>query len=193
MRFWLPAVAFAFMPLPGMGQQDKNAKTDPDLLYKKEHGVSIQKPAKNDEWEFKDVGFFKDMHLVVAHKVDRVFIEIYAQEKAATGYYDPKAAAEGSWKSLSTSPDFKDCKKVAEIKSVKLPNGGANNPMSYLVDMTMKDKDDKPLELKSWSFVGKENQNFYRVVVVGEAGTYKKHQRLLDLMLGSIRLYKVPK
>jgi hypothetical protein len=194
MRFWMSVVALTTFSAPGLAQDKKDAKEDPDLLYKKELGVSIQKPAKNDEWEFKDQGFFQGMQLIVAHKVDSIHIEIFSQEKApGTTYYDPKKAAEDEWRGLAGSADFKDCKKVQDIKAAKLPNGGANNPMSYLLDMTMKEKAGKSMELKVWSFVGKENQNFYRVMVIGDEGMYKKHQKNLDLMLGSIRILRIPK
>ena len=174
--------------------QQKDAKGDPDVLYKKELGVSIQKPGKNDEWEFKDQFFFAGTQLCVAHKVDRVGIEIYVQEKAPSGsYYDPKSVAESEWKALAGSNTIKDAKRIGDIKAGKLPNGGANNPMSYFVDATFKDKSDKAMEIKFWCFVGKENQNLYKVSVTGEEGTYKKHQKLLDLMLGSIKILKVPK
>jgi hypothetical protein len=107
--------------------------------------------------------------------------------------YDPKAAAEGVWKQLSTDANFKDCKKVQDIKAAKLPNGGANNPMSYYLDMTCKDKGDRSLEIKVWCFVGKENQNFYQVYAIGDEGMYKKYQKPLELILGSIRIFRIPK
>ena len=187
MRAWMPFAALLLLAA-------RQEKKDPDLLYKKELGFSIQKPAKNDEWEFKDHGLFSNSNLAVAHKVDHVFIEVFVQDKpTGAGSYDPKAAAEGDWKQFSTSENFKDCKKVQEIKASKLPNGGANNPMAYLLDMTCKDKGDRSLEIKMWCFVGKENQNFYKVYLIGDEGMQKKHQKLLDLMLGSIRIQKIPK
>lgn len=191
MRRWLPLLALGFLSAPGLAQ-DKKDKGDPDLHYQKEWGFSIQKPAKNDEWEFKDHLMYSNSQGGVTHKVDRVFIEIFAQEKAGgAGYFDPKAGAESEWKALST--DFKDAKKVQEIKAAKLPNGGANNPMAFLLDMTGKDKENRATELKCWTFVGKENQYFYRVFLVGDEGMYKKHQKTLDLMLGSIKIFKIPK
>ena len=185
--------ALALAALAGWAPaQEKNA--DPDLLWKKEMGVSIQKPAKNDEWEFKDHILFSNSHGAVSHKVDRVFIEIFAQEKASgTGSFDVKGSAESEWKNLASGSIFKDCKKVQEIKPAKLPNGGASNPMAYLLDMTCKDKGDRATELKIYFFVGKENQYFYRIFVGGDEGMYKKHQKFLDLMLGSIKIYKNPK
>jgi hypothetical protein len=170
----------------------QNAPADPDLLYKKDLGVSIRKPAKNEEWEFKEKGFFANSQLVVAHKVDTVMIDIFAQDKA-TGfsYYDPKTAAEGEYKNISGFPDVKDAKKI-EIKAAKLPAGGAGNVMAQFLDMTFK-RGDKSWELKMWCFVGRENQNFYKVTLVGEEGTYKKHQRILDPILGSVRIWKLPK
>jgi hypothetical protein len=190
-RFPFAAALMAVLALETFAQEKKE-KGDPDLLYKKEVGVSINKPPKNDEWEFKDHVFWTNSQLAVSHKVDTVFVEITYQEKApGASYYDPKKGAEDEWKNFSTSPNFKDCKKVGEIKSAKLPNGGANNPMSYLLDMTFKDKADKPMEMKMWSFVGKENQNYYKVFVIGDEGTYKKHQKNIDVILGSIRIYRV--
>ena len=194
MRFWMSVAALTALSATGFAQDKKDAKGDPDLLYKKELGISIQKPAKNDEWEFKDHGLFSNSNFAVAHKVDHVFIEVICQDKApGLASFDPKNASEQEWKQFSTSDNFKDCKKVQEIKAGKLPNGGANNPMSYLLDMTCKDKGDRSLEVKVWSFVGKENQNFYRIYAVGDEGMYKKHQKNLELMLGSIKILKIPK
>jgi hypothetical protein len=189
MRIWL---ALSSCALLAAAPQQKDAK-DPDLLYQKDLGVSIRKPAKNDEWEFKDKGFFTNSKFVVVSKVDSVLLQIVMQEKSATGSFDPKQAAEGEWKNLSGSENFKDCKKVTEIKSTKIPNGGANNPMCYLLDMAMKDKADKPVELKMWCFIGKENQNLYKIIVFGDEGMYKKHQKVLETMLGSIVVYKASK
>lgn len=196
MRHWMPFAALAAfsLGLPALAQDKKDAKGDPDLLYKKELGIAIQKPAKNDEWEFKDHGLFSNSNLTVSHKVDHVFIEVFVQEKpTGVGSFDPKNAAEQDWKQFSTSDNFKDCKKVQEIKSSKLPNGGASNPMSYLLEMTCKDKGDRSLEIKLWCFVGKENQNFYKVYAIGDEGMYKKHVKNLELMLGSIKILKIPK
>jgi hypothetical protein len=191
MRLGLAIVVLGGLCAPGLAQ-DKKEKTDPDLLWQKEWGFSIQKPVKNEEWEFKDHMLYTNSHGVVSHKVDRVFIEVFAQEKAGgTSYFDPKAAAESEWKTLST--EFKDAKKVQDIKVAKLPNGGANNPMSYLLDMTGKDKEGRATELKCWSFVGKENQYFYRIFLVGDEGMYKKHQKDLDLILGSLKILRIPK
>ncbi|HXX92890.1 MAG TPA: hypothetical protein VEN81_04605 [Planctomycetota bacterium] len=194
MRSVIALAVLAACCASGFGQDKKDAKGDPDRWYKPELGISIQKPAKNDEWEFKDHGLFTNSIVAVSHKVDHVFIELFSQDKASgLGSYDPKAAAEQSWKQFATDANFKDAKKVQEIKAGKLPNGGANNPMAYFLDLTCKDKGDRSLEIKLWCFVGKENQNFYKVFVIGDEGMYKKYQKNLDLMLGSIQILKIPK
>ena len=100
---------------------------------------------------------------------------------------DPDA----NWKFSAT--DFKESKKLQEIRAAKLPNGGANNPMAYLLDMTFKGKDGKAMELKMWAFIGKENQSLYKIFLLGDEGMYKKHQKFADLMLGSVKILKIPK
>ncbi len=172
--------------------QGQAPPVDPDLLYKKDLGVSIRKPAKNDEWEFKEKGFFANSQLVVAHKVDTVMIDIFVSEKApGATYYDPKAVAEGEYRNISGFADVKDAKKI-DIKASKLPGGGAGNVSAHLLDMTFK-RGEKNWELKMWCFIGRDNQNLFRVTLSGEEGTYKKHQRMLDPILAGIRTWKLPK
>ena len=186
MTKWLAAVLLLAVPA-----QEKNA--NPDLLYKKEIGISISKMPKNDEWDFKDQGYFSNSQLVVGHRVDTLWIEIFAQDKAS-GFssYDTKSSAENMYKNLSTDPKNKDAKKVGDIKAAKLPGNGAGGVGTHMLDMTYT-RDDKKYELKSWCFIGKENQNFYNVVLVCEEGMYKKHQRVADFCLASIRTWKLPK
>jgi len=171
--------------------QEKNA--NPDLLYKKDLGISISKPPKNEEWDFKDKGYFANAQLIVGHRVDTLWIEIFTQDKAGGfTYYDTKGSSENMWKNISGDAKNKDAKKVGEIKTSKLPGGGAGGVQCHMLDMTYT-RDDKPYELRSWCFIGKDNQNFYNVVMVSEKDMYKKHQKVADFCLASIRTWKLPK
>lgn len=163
------------------------AQEDPNTKSKPEMGVSISKPPKNDEWGFKDQGFFNGTALSVAHKVDELGIDILAQENG-TGSFDAKAAAEGLYKDIMAAPGVTEAKKI-DSRSSKLPGGGGGGANSNYVEMSFK-RNDKPMEGRIYSFIGKQNQNLYRVVVICDAGMHKKHQRNVDFILSTIRTYK---
>jgi hypothetical protein len=183
--------AAALAVLLAVPVQEKNA--NPDLLYKKDLGVSISKPPKNEEWDFKDKGYFSNSQLIVSHRVDTLTIEIFHQDKAGGfSYYDPKDGPANMWKSISGDTNNKDAKKVGEPKTAKLPGNGAGGVMTHTGDITYT-RDGKKYELKSWCFIGKENQNLYNVVLIAEEGMYKKHQKFADFCLASIRTWKLPK
>jgi hypothetical protein len=172
-----------------LAQQGKEVK-DPDLAIKADMGVSIRRPPKNDEWDFKDKGaFFSSSQLTVAHKVDTISIEIYAQDKAGgLGYYDLKEAANGEFKNISGFKELTEPKKVSTT-SQKLPGGGAGNVQASYLEMTFK-RSDKPMELRMWVFIGK-NQNLYKVTMVNDEGMYKKHQKEADIILSTVQTFKV--
>ncbi len=171
----------------------RQEKENPDLKFKKEWGVAMNKPAKNEEWAFKENGFFTGSLIVVGHKVDELNIEITGQEKATgSTAYDPKAAAEGEFKNISGFKGISDAKKTVEIKPSKLPGNGANGVMANFLDMTFK-KEGKAQELRMWVFLGKANQNLYKVCLSCEEGMYKKYQKHVDYILSSIQILKVAK
>ncbi len=163
---------------------------DPDIAIKQDFGMSIRRPPKNDEWDFKDKGFWANSQLVVAHKVDQITIDIVAQDKASGfGYFDTKEGTAKEFTQISTLPGVKDAKKIATT-TTKLPGGGAGNVQANYLEMTFK-KDDKPMELRMWCFVGKQNQNLYRIYLINEEGLYKKHQKEADLILSTLQIFKV--
>ena len=168
------------------------AAANPDLVYKKEIGISIMKPPKNEEWGFPDKGFFSNSQIVVAHKVDTVTIDIYSQEKA-TGLssYDPKAAADQAYKNISGFAGVTDVQRQP-IKPYKLPGNAASGVKADLLDMTFK-REGQAKELKMWCFVGRENQNFFSITLVADEGMYKKHQKHVDYILSTIKTWKIPK
>jgi hypothetical protein len=171
--------------------QEKGA--NPDLLYKPEAGVSVMKPPKNEEWEFKDKGFFyKDPKAVVAHRVDRLYVEILGSAVESNQRFDPQKQAEAEWNQISSKPEFKDAKKLAEIKRGKLPGGGAGNANAYTLEASFK-LNEMTLEYRLWTFQSSQNQWSYLVLVIGDEGAYKKHQKWIDFVLGSIKMWKVPK
>jgi hypothetical protein len=168
------------------------APANPDLLYKKEHGFSIMKPPKNEEWGFTDQGFFSNSQACVSHKVDVLMIDIYCQEKAAgMSYYDPKAAADSAFKNISGFAGVTDVQRQPS-KPTKLPGGAAGGVNAHIVDMTFK-REGQAKELKMWNFVGKENQNFYSITLVGDEGMYKKHQKHVDFIISTLKIWKIPK
>jgi len=168
------------------------APQNPDLLYKKEVGVSIMKPPKNEEWGFPDKGFFSNSQLVVAHKVDTLTIDIYVQDKAqGFSSYDPKAAADGEFKNISGFAGVTDVERQP-MKPGKLPGNGANGVNAHLLDMKFK-REGAAKELKMWCFVAKESQNFVKITLCGDEGMYKKHQKAVDYILSSVKTWKIPK
>ena len=178
-------------------QDAKNA--NPDLKYLPEQGFSIMKPVKNDEWDFKEKGYYKEAKALVGHKVEELTIEVIPVGASTTqggrdplrlSIWDPKKQAEAELKQFSDAR-YKDLVRK-ESKQVKLPGGGAGNAMTSYVEATYK-VDEKSMEFRLWAFVGKENQGGYMVVMIGEAGAYKKHQKLADFVLSSIKIWKISK
>ena len=182
----LVAVALGFLT-----PQGKEVK-DPSITIKPDMGVSMRRPPKNDEWDFKDKGvFFSNSHLTATHKVDVLSIEIFAQDKATGfGSYDIKDAANSEYKNISGFKEIMEPKKITAGNS-KLPGGGAGNVNASFLEMTFK-QDEKLNELRMWVFIGK-NQNLYKVIMVNEEGMYKKHQKVADYILSSIDIFKPPK
>lgn len=168
------------------------APANPDLIYKKEVGISLMKPPKNEEWGFADKGFFSNSNIAVTHKVDTVTIDVFVQDKAG-GFsaYDPKAAADGEFKNISGFPGVTDVQRQP-IKAYKLPGNAASGVKADLLDMTFK-REGQAKELKMWCFVGRENQNFYKITLVADEGMYKKHQKSVDYILSTIKTWKIPK
>ena len=190
------AILLALSGVEGLAQQDKNA--NPGLHYDKQAGFSVNLPPKNDEWAFREKekggespagAILKDAKLCVAHKVDEVVIEIHMFPQAVT---DLKKQIETDWSFFSGSPVFKDPKQVAIQQSAKLPGNGAGGANAKYLELTCS-KADRPFEIREWLFIGRENQFTYQVLVHGDAGTYKKHQKAADFILATFRTWKIPK
>ena len=184
MKLISAALAFTLLGF----QQGKTPK-ESDVSINANFGVSIRRPAKNDEWDFKEKGgFFTNSHLVVVHKVDQICIEVFAQDKATGfGSYDIKDAARKEFTNIAGFQGITEAKQVT-IANQKLPGGGAGNVTASFLDMTFK-KDDKPMEMRIWVFIGK-NQNLFKVMMSGDEGMYKKHQKVADQILSSIETFK---
>jgi len=166
-------------------------KPNPDFKYDEKAGFSIQKFPKNDEWAFKDQGFMKSSKVVVAHKVDELSIEVLQNPPAVNGSYDLKKQIEADYAGFSGNPQFTDFKQVV-LQPSKLPMGGAGGANAMHFQATFKLKE-AAMEMREWAFLGKENQCLYLVIMVGADGTYKKHQKIADFILGQIKTYKIPK
>ena len=167
-------------------------KANTDLKYDEKAGLSVQKFPKNDEWDFKEKGqFAKTPKFVIANKVDELWIEIIHIPPPTTGTFDNKKQAEtdaAGWAGIAGVSEVKTGAMVA----AKLPAGGGNGANAWSYDVTFK-AGEKMVELKEWVFIGKENQCQYIVMLHGDPGMYKKHQKIVDFILGNIKTYKIPK
>lgn len=181
MKLICAALAFACLGL--------QAKEDKDLVSKPDMGISIRKPPKNDEWDFRDRGFFVKPVVVVAHKVDEVVVEIHEQDKApGLSSYNLREIPNQEYKYMSNLDGITEAKKIT-AGTQKLPGGGAGNVQASYLEMTFK-KADKLTEFREWFFIGK-NQNLYKAVVTCDEGMYKKHQKAVDYILATIDTFKV--
>ncbi len=184
---WLACAAALLTAIQEKGQ-------NPDLKYSQTWGVSVMRPPKprNEEWDLKDTGVKFQAQLSVSHKVDEVSVEFLIQEPAGgMSYYDPKEAAEGLFMSLSASQNLKDGKKRGKVKASKLPGNAASGVQAWYLEMEFKDHDNKLIEFRTWSFIGKENRCLYRIVLVTAEGMYAKYQKEILYILSSVRTYKI--
>jgi hypothetical protein len=170
----------------------QQGKGNADLKYDEKAGMSVQKPPKNDEWDFKEMGqFAKNPKFIVAHKVDEIMIEIIHIPPPLQGTFDNKKQAEADAAGWAGIKGITDVKQVS-LAAGKLPGGGAGNANGWTYEVSFK-VNDKPVELHEWVFIGRENQSQYIVMLHGDPGMYKKHQKNVDYILGQIRTYKIPK
>jgi hypothetical protein len=181
------AIALGFF-IPVQGKEAK----DPTIAIKADMGVSIRRPPKNDEWDFKEKGgFFSNSLIVVAHKVDTITVEVFAQDKLADlGSNDLKKAAEAEYKHLAGSQGIMDPKQITTASS-KLPGGGGGNAPTAYLEMSFK-REEKPTELRMWVFKG-NNGFLYKILMVNDEGMYKKHQKMADFILSSVQVFRPPK
>jgi hypothetical protein len=167
-------------------------KPTTDLKYDEKAGISVQKPPKNDEWDFKEMGeFAKSPKFVVSHKVDEIMIEIIHYPPTPNTYFDIKKQAEADSAGWAAVKGITEAKQISSSSS-KIPGGGGNGANAWSYEISFKAQD-KPVELHEWVFIGKENQHEYVVMLHGDPGMYKKHQKNVDYILGQIKTYKIPK
>jgi hypothetical protein len=167
----------------------QQGKPNPDLKYLEKGGISAMKPPKNDEWDFKDKGFFTNSNFAVSHKVDEINVDVrYQAPQPGTSGWDLKKASEDFFTQMSSQDGFTEAKRIA-LNQTKMPGTGYQ---AWYLEMTFK-KADKLVEWRNYAFVGRENQYLYMIGVHGDEGMYKKHQRVADWVLGNIRTWKIPK
>jgi hypothetical protein len=173
-------------------QQAKNA--NPDLKYDEKAGISVNKPPKNDEWDFKEKengAVWKEARFLVSHKVDELRVEIVQTPPSSQGGYDIAKQNENDFTSIKGTTGIDDAKQIV-VKNQKLPGNGAGGVQASYMEMTYK-RGEKLVEYRQWVFIGKENQCLYKAAVHGDEGMYKKHQKVADFILSSIRTWKLPK
>jgi hypothetical protein len=152
-------------------------------------GISVSKPPKNDEWDFKDKGFFTNTKLALNHKVDDLGFDIMFQAPGANGgTFDLKKVSEDSFNNMSSQQGVTDAKRI-DLKQTKIPGPNTNG---WYLEMTFK-RADKLTEFRQWCFVGRENQQLYQIVLHGDEGMYRKHQKVVDFILANLKTWKLPK
>jgi hypothetical protein len=185
MKFICAAILIALL-----GQAKKE---NPDLKVDEQAGLSVGKMPKNDEWGFKDKPFFEKAKISVGHKVDDIGVDVFSVLPAPNqSGWDLKKQADSDFSAFSAAAGVTDMKKVSQQDKVGLPRGGGNGAVGTYMEMTFK-RQEKPVEYRYWSFTSKSNNNFYLVIVHGDEGMYKKHQKIVDYILGTIQTWKLPK
>lgn len=171
------------------------AQGNPDVKFDEKLGVSVQKPAKKPEWEFKKTTEtrVRGAQIVIAHKSDDLVIEIYASGPPQGYSHDPKRAAEELYKeTLANNKDYKDARQL-NLDSGALPFGGAGGARAWVLDMVTRDQKDKNHDWKVYCLIGKENQSLYKIAVIAADGVMAKHKKEVDAILATVRTYKLPK
>ena len=108
-------------------------------------------------------------------------------------FRSPKYSMEQSWKAISSDGQYKEAKQAKKLDSTNFPGRAASGVKVWLLDMTMKLSDGTPIEWKQHCFIGHENRAGYIVHVITKEGEYEKHKADINLMLSSIKTYKIPK
>ena len=162
---------------------------NPDLKWIKEQGFSIMKPPKNEEWGFRDKAFYADSKAVVGHKVDTLTIEVLSFN---VQNWDAKKQAEAELAKFTGNAKLTITNKKDLFQS-KLPGGAASGARAWAFEVDYKPEGGVASEARLWTFPGRENQNGFIVLMVGDAGMYKKHQKAADYILSSIKTWKIPK
>lgn len=168
-------------------------KENPDLKFDEQAGLSVGKMPKNDEWGFRDKPFFAKAKVSVAHKVDDIAVEVIPVLPAPNQYgWDLKKEADSAFSAFSAAEGVTEMKKVSQQEKVRLPGGGGNGAVGTYIEMTFK-RADKLVEYRYWNFASKANNCLYLVMVHGDEGMYKKHQKSVDYVLSTIQTWKLPK
>ncbi len=176
-----------------LGHAASQERENPNLFFDKQLGISIERPPKGDEWEFKTPkSGGRGASFSVTHRADDLSIGILTLNVINANAYSPKKAAEDDWKSLSTDRDFKEMRKL-DARQMKLPGAAAGGVWAYKVDIVFKDRDGLSGEAQLWYFDSRTSSNFYKVFVIGAPGLRARHQKQVDLILSTIRTYKLPK
>jgi len=168
-------------------------KENPDLKVDEQAGLSVGKMPKNDEWGFQEKPFFAKAKVTVAHKVDDIVIYFFQALPAPNQYgWDLKKQADQDFTGFTTAEGVTEVKKISQQDKAGLPRGGGNGAVGSYIEWTSK-RQDKLGEYRYWNFASKANNCLYVVLVHGEEGMYKKHQKVVDFVIGTLQTYKLPK
>jgi len=178
----------AFVLLLCPRQDPKN----PDLHYNKDLGLSLQKPAGAEDWSFKTKdGRVPGSRVIVAHAKENLSVEVVVQLPTSDSY-DPKRVAEDEYTQRLADGSWKEVRKK-KLEDQCLPGKGAGGARAWYVELVLRDKEDRFTEWRQWNFVGRENRCLYKVCVVGPEGAYEKVKKDVESILGSIRVWKLPR
>ena len=172
------------------GQQSKTS----DVHYDPARGISVQRPPKKEEWKFKTAeGKLKSSQVIVHQIVDDVSIEFFMVEPdPKKGSFDPQKELEAVVKELGKGESFTDVSQK-KLEQAALPGNGAGGAKGWYLEATMKTKAGALLEWRQYCFVSRENRCLYIATILNGEGAYQKNKKDIDLILSSVRTYKIVK
>lgn len=174
------------------------AKTPPDLHLDAKLGVSIQKPPKKEEWEFRTSGLkISNATLSVVNKVESIAVEILVIEPPANAgrplnQTDLKPSVEAEFEAQSKSPNFTEVKKK-KLEEAALPGNAAGGAKSVYLEMAVKDKNGAEFEWRLWTFIAKESKYLVKINILTAPGEYEKNKKDLDQIISTLRTFKPQK
>lgn len=176
------------------------AQQKPEMsVTSEEDGVFVQKP-KDEKWSIKKgdegVKMYKGAAAVVNHRIDDLQIEVLVSkrtEEQKFGEFDEIVS--GMIKNFEEEEGKKiPDRKVKKIKSDKAKFPGAGGPQGWFAHIEVYDKDQLVRSIRHWMFIDKKNPtHMLRISIVGPDDLYKKYEKDVNFVLGSIQTFQVKK